>query len=130
MEAYKYRIDIEGYPCQRPRLGKFGNTHNSPKYHKYKKDLTYLLKALHIPKNDYDYVCLRFFYPYPKATPKKNRIDNEPMRYKYDIDNLVKTFLDALQDAEIIEDDRRISGIYAEKLFTISDNGWIDFDFE
>lgn len=129
-EIYKYKVDIEGYPCQRPRLGKYGNTHNTPKYYKHKKDLAFLLKALRVPTKDYDYVCIRFYYPYPKATPKKNRIDLAPMRNKYDIDNLVKTFLDALQDSGIIEDDRTISGIYAEKLYTIQDIGWIEFDFE
>jgi Holliday junction resolvase RusA-like endonuclease len=130
MQEFKYRVDIEGYPCQRPRLGKYGNTHNPSKYTRHKKDLTFLLKQLQIEKKEYEYVCMRFYFAYPASEPKKNRIDEAPMNRKYDIDNLVKSFLDALQDAEIIRDDRIICGVYAEKMFTIEPRGWIEFEFE
>lgn len=127
---YKYRVEMEGYPCQRPRLGKYGNTHNTSKYHNYKKQLALSLKSLGINAHNYEYVCIRFYYAYPKSTPKKNRIDLEPMRGKYDIDNLIKTFLDALQDSGIISNDSCICGVYAEKIYTTKETGWIEFDFE
>jgi Holliday junction resolvase RusA-like endonuclease len=130
MHNFKYRVDIEGYPCQRPRLGKFGNTYNTPKYYKHKKTLAWLLKSLGIPQKDYEYVCIKFYFAYPKSTPKKKRIDLEPMRGRYDIDNLVKSFLDALQDSGVISNDRCVCGVYAEKIYTTDEKGWIEFDFE
>jgi Holliday junction resolvase RusA-like endonuclease len=129
MVDLKYRVNIEGYPCQRPRLGKWG-VHNSPKYSKHKKDLAFLLKQLNIESKEYEYVCMRFYFAYPASESKKNRIDLAPMNRKYDVDNLVKSFLDALQDSGILKDDRCICGIYAEKLFTTEENGWIEFEFE
>ena len=129
MTELKHRVNIEGYPCQRPRLGKYG-VHNTSKYTKHKKDLAFLLKALHIEPKEYEYVAVRFYFAYPASEPKKNRIDLAPMNRKYDVDNLVKSFLDALQDANILKDDRCICGIYAEKIFTIEKYGWIEFEFE
>ena len=130
MEQLKYRLPIEPYPTSRPRLGKNGHTYNTSKYTKYKNDLIILLKSLHIPKEDYSYVRIHFYFPYPKATPKKERIDNSPMRYKYDVDNLIKAIFDALQQSGVVEDDRIISGVYAEKLFTTNEQGYIDFELE
>lgn len=125
----KYKLDIDAIPTPRPRLGKFG-TYNPAHYTKYKKSLVILLKSLNIPKEDYSYVKVFFHFPYPSSTPKKNRIDEAPMRYKYDIDNLLKAFFDALQDAGIVEDDRKIAGVYAEKFFTIHQKGCIEFELE
>ena len=130
MNDLKYRVDIEGYPCQRPRLGKYGNTHNTTKYTRHKRDLAFLLKQANIEEKEIEYVVMRFYFAYPASEPKKNRIDEAPMNRKYDIDNLAKSFLDALQDAQVIKDDRLICGIYAEKMFTIEPRGWIEFEFE
>jgi Holliday junction resolvase RusA-like endonuclease len=52
------------------------------------------------------------------------------MRYKYDVDNLIKAIFDALQQSGIVEDDRIISGVYAEKLFTTNEQGYIEFELE
>ena len=130
MEKLKHRIDLEGYPCQRPRLGKYGNTHNPIKYTKHKRLLAFLLKNSGIPKGDYRAVKLHYFFPYPASEPKKNRIDLAPYNRKYDVDNLVKSFFDALQDSGIIEDDRCICGVTAVKLFTTEKKGWIEFEIE
>ena len=129
MQTLKYRLDIEGYPCQRPRIGKHG-AYNPPKYSKHKKDLTFLIKMLKIQPADYKAVKLTFYFPYPTSEPKKNRIDLAPMNRKYDIDNLVKSFFDALQESGVITDDRRICGLYAIKLFSVEKKGWIEFDLE
>lgn len=130
MNEFKYKVDVEGYPAQRPRLGRYGNTHNTSKYTNYKKGLALLLKSLAIPSMDYEYVCIRFYYAYPKSTSKKDRQDLKPMKGKYDIDNLIKTFLDALQDSGTITNDSCVCGVYAEKIYTLKERGWIEFDFE
>lgn len=111
MEKLQYTLPIDPYPTSRPRLGKNGNTYNTAKYTKYKSNLIILMKSLHIPKNDYSYVRIHFYFPYPKATAQKDRIQNAPMRYKYDVDNLIKAIFDALQQSGIVEDDRIISGV-------------------
>jgi Holliday junction resolvase RusA-like endonuclease len=129
MQSLKYKLDIEGYPCQRPRLGKNG-AYNPAKYTKHKNDLIILMKSLNIPKKNYKAVKLAFYFPYPKSTPLKKRIDLAPMNYKYDIDNLIKSFFDALQQSGVITDDRTICGVYAIKLFSVENKGWIEFDIE
>jgi Holliday junction resolvase RusA-like endonuclease len=131
MDKLKHRVDIEGYPYQRPRFGKHGSAHNTPKYKKYRQDLTFLLNALRIQKSEkYRAVKIHFFFPYPESEPKKNRFDLSPYCRKYDLDNLIKGFLDALQDSQIISDDRFICGIHAIKLFTIQKKGWIEFEID
>lgn len=130
METLKYRLEIEPKPTPRPRLGRGGHTFNPPNYTKYKKDLGFLLNSLNIPNFDYSYIRINFYFSYPQTTPKKNRIDQAPMRYKYDIDNLLKAIFDAMQEVGIVKDDRMISGVYAEKLFTTANNGWIEFELE
>jgi Holliday junction resolvase RusA-like endonuclease len=92
--------------------------------------LTLLIKLLRIPPADYKAIKLAFYFPYPQSEPKKNRIDLAPMNRKYDIDNLVKSFFDALQESGVITDDRRICGVYAIKLFSVEKKGWIEFDLE
>jgi Holliday junction resolvase RusA-like endonuclease len=129
METLKHKVEITPYPAQRPRLSKYG-VHNSTKYTKHKSDLTFLLKSLRIEKKNYEYLRINFFFPYPASEPKKNRVDNAPYNRKYDLDNLIKTFMDALTQSGIIEDDRFICGFYAEKLFTTKEKGWIEFEFE
>ena len=129
MEQLNYTLSIEPYPTSRPRLGKHG-AYNTSKYTKYKNDLIFLIKALAIPKGDYSYVRVNFYFPYPSSEAKKNRIDNAPMRYKYEVDNLIKGLFDALQQAEVVEDDRIIAGVYAEKLFTTNQQGRIEFELE
>lgn len=117
-------------PCPRPRLGKFGNAHNTPKYKKYKEAMVFLLKSLRIPKGEYHSVFVEFYFAYPKTTPKKNRIDNAPAYTRYDLDNLLKGFLDTLQDANVIENDRMITTALTSKRHTIEDRGRISFDLK
>lgn len=130
MESLQYKLEIEGYPCQRPRLGKYGNAYNPPKYTQHKKELAELLKKTGIAKGNYEYVRMHFYFPYPTAQPNKDRVDLAPMNKKYDIDNLVKSFLDAMQDAGIVDNDSMICGIYAEKVFTVEKKGWIEFEIQ
>jgi Holliday junction resolvase RusA-like endonuclease len=92
--------------------------------------LIFLIKALQRPTGDYSYVRVNFYFPYPASESKSKRIDGAPMRYKYDVDNLIKGLFDALQQAEVVEDDRIIAGVYAEKLFTTNKQGRIEFELE
>jgi Holliday junction resolvase RusA-like endonuclease len=130
MDKLQYTLPIDPYPTSRPRLGKNRNTYNTSKYTKYKNNLIILLKSLHIPQQDYSYVRINFYFPYPKSTPQKDRVDGAPMRYKYDVDNLIKGLFDALQQSGVVQDDRIISGVYAEKLFTTNEQGCIEFELE
>jgi Holliday junction resolvase RusA-like endonuclease len=117
--------------CPRPRLGRHGNTHNTPKYIKYKEQLVFLLKSQGIIKGNYSTVFVEFYFPYPKSTPKKNRIDNAPAFHtRYDLDNLIKGFFDSLQEAYVIENDRAICTTLASKIYTTQDRGRITFDLK
>jgi len=93
--------------------------------------MVFLLKSLKIQKGNYSTVFVEFYFPYPKSTPKKNRIDNAPAYHtRYDLDNLIKGFFDALQDSTLIENDRRICTTLASKLYTTEDRGRITFDLK
>jgi Holliday junction resolvase RusA-like endonuclease len=130
MEKLKYRIDVVGYPYQRPRLGKYGNVHNPQQYEAHKAAVAEEVRKLAIPNAPYEYLRLHFFFPYAESEPKKNRLDLAPRRGKYDVDNLVKSFMDALQMSGVINNDSCICGIYAEKVFTVEKKGWIEFELE
>lgn len=130
MEKLKYRIDVVGYPYQRPRLGKYGNVHNTPKYESHKIEVAEAIKKLNIPVSAYEYLRIHFYFPYPDSEPKKNRHDLAPMNRKYDVDNLIKSFMDALQLSGVITNDVCICGVYAEKIFSVEKNGWIEFELE
>jgi Holliday junction resolvase RusA-like endonuclease len=130
METLKFRVNIEGYPTPRARLAKNGQAYNTAKYRTYKKKLAGEFVKMGVPKGDYEYVRINFYFPYPTNTAQKNIVDKAPMRYKYDVDNLIKGFFDALQDAGIVEDDRTIAAVYSEKLFTVENFGFIEFEFE
>jgi Holliday junction resolvase RusA-like endonuclease len=130
MEKLNYRIEVEGYPYQRPRLGKYGNVHNPTKYEEHKAVVAEEIRKLSIPNSAYEYLRLHFFFPYPESEPKKNRHDLAPRKGKYDVDNLVKSFMDALQMSGVVNNDSCICGIYAEKVFTVEKKGWIEFELE
>ena len=130
MERLNYRIDIEGYPYQRPRLGRYGNVHNPTKYESHKSNVANAIVQLKIQPKQYEYLRLHYYFPYSESEPKKNRIDLAPRKGKYDIDNLVKSFMDALQMSGVITNDSCLCGIYAEKVFTVEKKGWIEFELE
>ena len=53
LEKLSHRINMEGYPYQRPRLSKYG-VHNTSKYSDYRKKLCNALKECNIPTKDYE----------------------------------------------------------------------------
>ena len=96
-----YRIPIEPMPTPRPRASRFG-VYNPKKYTDYKKSLITYLLSLNIPSKDYDYIHAKFYVSYPKSTPKKNLIDNYPLRQCFDCDNVIKGLCDSLEQANVI----------------------------
>lgn len=124
-----YRIPIEPMPTPRPRASRFG-VYNPKKYTDYKKSLITYLLSLNIPSKDYDYIHAKFYVSYPKSTPKKNLIDNYPLRQCFDCDNVIKGLCDSLEQANVIGNDRQISSMYIEKYRTIKPEGYIEFELQ
>lgn len=108
-------------PTPRPRFN--GRFAYMPKtYVQYQKDLVALILEQGIPKDDYFKIHIIFHFSYPKSTPKKNRLEGLPMRNKFDCDNLAKGVMDALEKAEIIENDRQFWSIQSEKFRTLQED--------
>ena len=118
MIPLKYNIELNPKPTPRPRLGKYG-VYNKSDYKKYQTDMMYFVNSLNIPKDDYSHLSARFYFPYPKTTSKKNRVDLALMRNKCDLDNLVKGLMDVLEKTSVINNDRQISSLFLEKLVSI-----------
>ena len=127
MRPLKYNIELTPKPTPRPRLGKYG-VYNKSEYKKYQTDMMYFVNSLNIPKDDYSHLTARFYFPYPKKTSKKNRIDYALMRNKCDLDNLVKGLMDVLEKTSVINNDRQISSLFLEKRYTLRECGHIEFE--
>lgn len=87
-------------------------------YEDYQKMLVLLLKEQGIEKRNYCKIHLVFHFAYPKSTPKYKRIDGFPLMNKFDTDNLAKGVMDALQKADVIDDDRQLYSLKVEKYRT------------
>jgi Holliday junction resolvase RusA-like endonuclease len=133
---HDYRIDINPKPTPRPRATarKIGNryiaqVYNPTDYTKYKERLSILMRdaSLGLRRGDYKAIFLKFGIPYNQTERKKNVTEGTPHRKQFDIDNLCKAVLDAMQQANIIEDDRSIYKISATKVGTHS-QGYISFN--
>ena len=124
-----YRIPINPIPTPRPRVGKYG-VYNPKHYTNYKKALIQYLSLLKIPEGDYDYIHAKFFVPYPKDTPKKRLINNFPLRQCFDCDNVIKGLCDALEQANVVADDRQLSSMFIQKYRTTDKQGYIEFELQ
>jgi Holliday junction resolvase RusA-like endonuclease len=80
----------------------------------------------HVDSAKVDYVGMVFFIPRPKSHHKNNDPDRglteaAPRHPNFkrvgDIDNLIKSTLDALVDAKVIDDDAQITQIQASKVY-------------
>ncbi len=120
------KIYICPVPASRPRFTK-KRAYTEPKYSTYKIALTWLLKAERIPKQDYESVELVFGLPYSKGIAKKRMIPEKPHRQRPDIDNLIKGFLDALEQSGTIKNDSQICHTKASKYHVIEPTGYIVF---
>ena len=114
-------LDVAGMPTPRPRFnGKFAYMPKT--YNDYQKMLVALIQEKGIEKGEYKRIHLIFHFEYPKSTPKYKRIDGFPLLNKFDADNLAKGVMDALQKAEVIEDDRQFYDLRVEKYRTTETN--------
>ena len=120
-----YEIKIVPQPCPRPRVTR-NRVYYPNNYSEYKSALIDHIIALNIPKNDYTLLIAEFGHPYPKSTSKKRLIEGLPMRDKYDCDNAVKPLMDALEQAEVLLDDRQIYELRVRKVRTTT-SGYIRF---
>lgn len=122
-----YLIDLEPQTSPRPRVTSRG-TFMSKEYKKYKADMMFLIKQLHIPKGDYSELTVYAHFTYPKSTPKKNLIDDAKMRVKPDFDNVVKAISDCLEELGILENDSQLSDGICRKRYTLRNRGYIKFE--
>lgn len=115
-------LTISGTPmsCPRPRATKHGRIYMPPEYQLHKKSICMEMRRAKILQqwNCDDETPLKleihFFFKRPKVKKGKGE-QPEPKTTKPDVDNLVKTIMDSLQDAEIIKDDKTIVEIHAKK---------------
>lgn len=124
-----FTIPVSPKPTPRPRLGR-GKVFNTKEYTSYKKSLIEWISVLGIPRDDYDMIHARFYVPYPKSTPKKNQIDNAPLKQCFDCDNVIKGLCDALEQANVIENDRGFFSMIIQKYRTTAEGGFISFELK
>ena len=129
LECLRFNIPITPMPTPRPRLGR-GGVYNTKSYSQYKKNLITYIKSLNIDKDEYDYIHARFFIPFPKNTPKKRQIEGLPLKTNFDCDNVIKGLCDALEQADVITNDRCLWSMFIEKFRTNNSYGRIEFDLE
>lgn len=112
-------VEIQPKPASRPRFRRNGIAYTAPIYAAYMKELASVLKPFEtkqIIEGDWNELEVKFYFSYPKSTPKKNRKALEYMRYKCDCDNLVKPIMDVMEKLGWIEDDRQIAKLSVVKM--------------
>jgi|TARA_R110002012_G_scaffold57024_5_gene146723 Holliday junction resolvase RusA-like endonuclease len=113
----EFTLDAEGMPTPRPRFN--GKIAYMPKRYKdYQHKLVNLIKEKNLKKCDFCKIHITFHVMYPKSTPKYKKIDGLPLRLKFDVDNLAKGVMDALEKAELVEDDRQFYQLKVDKYRT------------
>lgn len=91
-------------------------------YQQYVNQLSWLLAAEHIPKQDYHCLAIEFHFSYAPSIANKNKIDGLPCRQLYDNDNLAKGIMDALEKLGVLNNDRQISQLNVKKYWTTSND--------
>jgi Holliday junction resolvase RusA-like endonuclease len=112
-------IFIEGKPAPRPRFNRKSGAYNPPEYTKYLSELKELLEQFQseqIQQSDWNELEVKFYFSYPKTTPKKQRRVLEYHRHSFDCDNLVKPIMDAMQELGWIKNDSQISKLHVVKM--------------
>lgn len=111
-------IKIAPKPAPRPRFGN-GRAYNKVDYTKYLEEAMRLLSEQETKESkegDWNELAIKFYFDYPKSTPKKNRKALEYLRTKCDCDNLVKPIMDAMEKIGWLRDDRQISKLFIVKM--------------
>lgn len=113
-------LPFEPCPCPRPRVSRFG-AYYPPKYTKHKKQVAEHISALELerwPENTGLHIDYVFIMKRPKYMSAKKYSCNRVLHArKPDLDNLVKTVNDVLQDAKVIHDDSAIVSFFACKMY-------------
>jgi len=86
-----YQLDIEAVPQSRPRVTKRGNVYYGKRTTTFRRDLTFLLGALHK-------------HP-PFECPVAVEITVSKLRKSADLDNVAKAVLDSAVDAGVLASD-------------------------
>lgn len=125
------RIELPFAPvaCPRPRIamrGGYPTAYYPPKYKAFKQDVKAYLEK-HYPDVKYDegplHVSYDFIFPRPKSLFRKKDLDKRIKHTKKpDLDNLVKSVNDVLEDAGILSNDSIVQTITASK-YTASKTG-------
>lgn len=113
----EFILETEGKPTPRPRFN--GRVAYMPKsYNDYQKKLVILIQEKNLKKGDFCRISITFHFMYPKSTPKYKLIDGLPLRAKFDVDNLAKGVMDALEKADLVDDDRQFYQLKVDKYRT------------
>lgn len=115
----RFKIDGPVVAKQRPRLGKGGHVYTPSKTKVFEKicKLSYGNKYYFETENISIKILFKFEAPKSYSKKKKQEaLEGKIRPSKADIDNYVKSILDALNNVAY-KDDRRVCSIYAEKIF-------------
>ena len=118
----KVRFKIPGPPIakQRPRLGKGGHVYTPTKTKVYEEICRLSYGSRYFFEDEYISIKILFKFEVPKSYSKKKKqdaLEGKIRPSKADIDNYVKSILDALNNIAY-KDDRRVCSIYAEKIYS------------
>jgi Holliday junction resolvase RusA-like endonuclease len=135
MDSFTFScMGVRPMPAPRARSNKYGKPYTPPKYVAYKENLKDSIDrflqetGLRFPERKWIFIWGRFYFPYPKATRKMDRIESKivgPMpsgkhdSVAGDEDNYLKGVQDALVQGGFMKDDIRISDGEATKLRTV-----------
>jgi Holliday junction resolvase RusA-like endonuclease len=86
---------------------------------KYKKAIQYALKPLGYTENPVAVVII-FKYRIPKSWTKKKKLDPPQHTSKPDIDNLIKSVMDAMNGI-VYKDDGQVVSVYGVKMYGDND---------
>jgi len=113
-------IDIQPLPAPRPRFTRFRATYNPQKYTDYKEQIAFLAKEkVKTPFVNEVALHLDFFFKYPKCWGAKKKQSISWHTTKPDLDNLIKSILDALNKVAFL-DDKQVVSIQARKQYAAS----------
>ena len=121
MKLDMIRLNIKPFSKERPRVTKNG-TYMNPKYTAAKKALAELYKASQYRSIDFKgkavSVEVMFCFAIPKSWSRKMKAKPDHRRIVKDIDNLVGSVMDALNNIAWI-DDKDIISIIASKRYSL-----------
>jgi len=104
------KIRIKGMPSPRPRFA-LGRTYMPSEYVQFKKTLKSYFKAF----KPFGIVPLRLELLFVFKTPKNVKKNKYPM-VRYDVDNLAKSVMDAME-GELMENDCIVTELEVKKLY-------------